>query len=61
MLAKKTSKNLITLPKAVMASFSDVEYFDVSTDGTTITLRPLRESRSDDVRARLGRVGDRRS
>jgi len=33
MLAKKTVKNQITLPKAVITRFPGVEYFDVSTDG----------------------------
>jgi hypothetical protein len=33
MLAKKTTKNQITLPKKVVARFIGVEYFDVSTDG----------------------------
>ena len=57
MLAKKTSKNQITLPEAVAVSSSDVEYFDVSTDGATITLRALKESRADEVRTRLARLG----
>ena len=45
MLAKKTIKNQITLPKTVVSRFGNVEYFDVSTDGETIVLRPLRTSR----------------
>ena len=57
MLAKKTSKNQITLPKAVVSSFTGVEYFDVTTDGECIILRPLRESRADDVRNRLAALG----
>jgi hypothetical protein len=57
MLAKRTVKNQITLPKVVVARFGGVEYFDVSTDGDTITLRPLRESRADEVRARLAQLG----
>jgi hypothetical protein len=32
-LAKKTTKNQITLPKKVVACFTGVEYFDISTDG----------------------------
>jgi hypothetical protein len=47
-LAKKTVKNQI---------FAGVEYFDVSTDGESITLRPLQKSRVDDVRARLAQMG----
>jgi hypothetical protein len=57
MLAKKTIKNQITLPKAVITRFSGVEYFDVSTDGACIILRPLQRSRADEVRARLAELG----
>lgn len=57
MLAKKTVKNQITLPKTVVSKFGNVEYFDVSTDGETIVLRPLRLSRADEVRARLEQLG----
>jgi hypothetical protein len=57
MLAKKTSKNQITLPKAVVTRFSGVEYFDVSTDGESIVLRPLQTSRADEVRAKLAELG----
>jgi hypothetical protein len=57
MLAKRTVKNQITLPKTVIARFGSVEYFDVSTDGETIVLRPLRMSRADEVRTRLALLG----
>ncbi len=57
MLAKKTVKNQITLPKAVVTRFNNVEYFDVSTDGECIILRPLQRSRADEVRARLAQLG----
>jgi hypothetical protein len=57
MLAKKTSKNQLTLPKAIVSRFAGVEYFDVSTDGSAIVLRPLEVSRADAVRERLGRMG----
>jgi hypothetical protein len=57
MLAKKTIKNQITLPKAVMSRFPHVEYFDVSTDGRLIVLRPLQASRADEVRDRLAQLG----
>jgi hypothetical protein len=57
MLAKKTVKNQITLPKAVVGRFADAEYFDVSTDGECIILRPLQRSRADEVRARLAQLG----
>ncbi|MGH9587522.1 MAG: AbrB/MazE/SpoVT family DNA-binding domain-containing protein [Acidobacteriaceae bacterium] len=57
MLARVTSKNQITLPKAVASRFADVEYFDVSTDGECVVLRPLRESRAEEVRSRLAELG----
>lgn len=57
MLAKKTIKNQITLPKTVMNGFGEVEYFDVSTDGECIILRPLQRSRADEVRTRLAQLG----
>jgi hypothetical protein len=57
MLAKMTVKNQLTLPKAVVTRFSGVEYFDVSTDGTSIILRPLQRSRAEEVRQRLAQLG----
>ena len=57
MLAKMTVKNQLTLPKAVATHFSGVEYFDVSTDGTSIVLKPLQRSRADEVRQRLEELG----
>ncbi len=57
MLAKLTVKNQLTLPKAIALQFSGVEYFDVSTDGSAITLKPLQVSRLDEVRAKLEHLG----
>ena len=57
MLAKLTVKNQLTLPKAVVKNFAGVEYFDVSSDGSTISLKPLRPSRLDEVRAKLASLG----
>ncbi len=57
MLAKLTVKNQLTLPKAVATRFAGVEYFDVSTDGSVIKLKPLRTSRLDEVRAKLEKLG----
>jgi hypothetical protein len=56
-LAKKTVKNQITLPKAVVTRFGEVDYFDVSTDGECIILRPLQRSRAGEVRSRLAELG----
>ena len=57
MLAKMTVKNQLTLPKAVVTRFTGVEYFDVSTDGACIVLRPLQRSRAEEVRQRLAQLG----
>ena len=57
MLAKKTSKNQITLPKAIVSRFPDVTYFDVREEDGRIVLVPLRESRADEVRGRLEALG----
>lgn len=57
MLAKLTVKNQLTLPKAVAARFGGVEYFDVSTDGACIVLRPLQRSRAEEVRQQLAQLG----
>jgi bifunctional DNA-binding transcriptional regulator/antitoxin component of YhaV-PrlF toxin-antitoxin module len=57
MLAKLTVKNQLTIPKAVATRFAGVAYYDVSTDGTSITLKPLQPSRLDEVRAKLESLG----
>ena len=41
MLAKKTSKNQITLPKAIVQHLPDAEYFDVSLRDGVGVLRPV--------------------
>jgi hypothetical protein len=57
MLAKLTVKNQLTIPKAVIKNFAGVEYFEVSTDGSAITLKPLRPSRIEEVWAHLEKLG----
>lgn len=57
MLAKMTVKNQLTLPKEVLRNFGGVEYFEVSTDGESITLSPLQTSRASAVRAQLEDLG----
>lgn len=41
MLAKKTSKNQITLPKAIVERMPDAHYFDVSLVEGTVVLKPI--------------------
>jgi len=42
MLAKKTSKNQLTLPKDIVSSFPGADYFDVSVEGGRIILAPVK-------------------
>jgi hypothetical protein len=56
-LAKKTVKNQITLPKKIVDQFPDVEYFQVSKDGDRIVLEPVRPGRAFEVRERLAEMG----
>ncbi len=44
MLAKKTSKNQITLPKAIAKNFPDTVYFDVLMNDNQILLKPVQFS-----------------
>ena len=42
MIAKKTSKNQLTLPKEIVKSFPDIEYFDVTVKDRKIVLNPVK-------------------
>ena len=53
MLAKITSKNQITLPKAVMAQVSPSEYYEVEAVNDRIMLTPVRNQSADAVRDKL--------
>ena len=57
MLAKLTSKNQLTLPKAVLASCPGTTYFEVTEEGGRIVLTPVRIHRADAVRAKLADPG----
>lgn len=57
MLAKLTSKNQLTLPKAVLALCRGTKYFDVTEDNGRIVLTPVRINRADAVRAKLADLG----
>ena len=52
-LAKKTSKNQLTLPKSVVDRFPGVDYFEVSAGEDRILLKPVRLGGGDEVRERL--------
>ncbi len=61
MLAKKTSKNQLTLPKKILEEIPDTDYFDVTIRQGTVVLRPVtvREagSRSATVRRKIRDLG----
>ena len=57
MLAKLTSKNQLTLPKAVLSSCPGAVYFDVSEDNGRIVLTPVRLNKADAVRSKLASMG----
>jgi len=56
-LAKKTSKNQITLPKAIINHYPEIEYFDILEEGGRIILVPLKPSRANEVREKLAELG----
>ncbi len=57
MLAKLTSKNGLTLPKAVVASVEVAEYFDVTVENGRIILTPVRIQQAQAVRDKLDQLG----
>ena len=57
MLAKLTSKNQLTLPKAATAAVESTNYFDVAVENGRIILTPVRVNHSDGVRAKLAELG----
>jgi hypothetical protein len=61
MLAKKTTKNQITLPKAIVNQVPDVDYFDVSVRKGEVVLRPVvvtdPADRLKTVRAKIKALG----
>jgi hypothetical protein len=61
MLAKKTSKNQIILPKEIVKAFPEAEYFDVSIKDNAIRLMPVKitpvRSSLDSVREKIKKLG----
>ncbi len=60
MLAKLTSKNQITLPKAVVSEVEAAEYFEVAVENGRIVLTPVhvpRVQRAQAVRDKLQQMG----
>lgn len=61
MLAKKTSKNQLTLPKDVARKFPDIEYFDVTVKNRKIILMPVKitpaEQTLEAIRDKMEKLG----
>jgi hypothetical protein len=61
MLAKKTSKNQLTLPKEIVKEFPDIDYFEAAIADRKIVLTPVRMKPVDanlaPIRAKLERLG----
>ena len=57
MLAKMTSKNQITLPKAVISKLPPSQYYEVEAVNDCIVLTPVRVQNSDAVRRKLELLG----
>ena len=56
MLAKLTSKNQLTLPKAAVEATGNAEYFEVEARGGQLVLTPVRIQHADAVRAKLAKL-----
>jgi hypothetical protein len=57
MLAKKTSKNQVTLPEAVVRHFADTEFFDITEENGRIILTPVSPGGAESVRNKLAERG----
>jgi bifunctional DNA-binding transcriptional regulator/antitoxin component of YhaV-PrlF toxin-antitoxin module len=57
MLAKLTSKNQLTLPKAVVSQFPGTRYFEVRADQGRIVLVPARVSSLEGVWEKIESLG----
>ncbi|MGH7885997.1 MAG: AbrB/MazE/SpoVT family DNA-binding domain-containing protein [Thermodesulfobacteriota bacterium] len=61
MLAKKTSKNQITLPKEIAKEFPNTDYFDVDIKNKRIVLTPVEikplDNSLDDIRNKIQKLG----
>ncbi len=61
MLAKKTSKNQLTLPKEIVKSFPETDYFDVTVKDKKIILIPVKITPADmtleGIRDKMERLG----
>jgi bifunctional DNA-binding transcriptional regulator/antitoxin component of YhaV-PrlF toxin-antitoxin module len=57
MLTKITTKNQITLPKAVLLQCSPAQYYEVTAEAGRIVLTPVQVTRMDEVWDKLEALG----
>lgn len=60
MLAKRTYKNQITIPRDVIRDFPGVQYFDVQRRDEEIVLKPVRldaKENLETIRKKMARLG----
>ncbi len=57
MLAKITSKNQLTLPKAIVKEFPGTDYFDIQTEDGRIVLTPLRVQKLEPIWKKIEALG----
>jgi hypothetical protein len=61
MLARKTSKNQLTLPKEVVGHFSGIDLFDATVEDNRIVLTPVKITpiavSLDSIRQKMARLG----
>jgi hypothetical protein len=57
MLAKRTAKNQLTLPKAVVEKVGNPTYFNAAVEAGRIVLTPVNIGAADKVRAKIKRLG----
>ncbi len=56
-LAKRTAKNQLTLPKSVVEQVGVADYYDVACDNGRIVLTPIHPGAASSVRSRLAELG----
>lgn len=57
MLTKRTSKNQVTLPKAIVEATGAADYYEVVAERGRIVLTPVRLQHADAVRTKLEALG----
>lgn len=57
MIAKLTTKNQLTLPKAALRGFPAATYFEITAEAGRLILQPVTLRRADAVRGKLAELG----